>query len=51
MLNHIKKQQLLGFLINPFTPELPITACADPYVPSTARHLISFNGQGQLCQL
>ena len=54
MLNHVKKaskRQLLGLFINPFTSELPITACVDPCIPSTTCDLISFNGQGQLCQL
>ena len=35
---------------DPFTPKLPITACADPR-PFFCCDIISFNGQGQLCPL
>jgi len=41
--------------INPFAPEPPVTARADPRSPYRLwRHhfdVISFNGQGQLCLL
>ena len=35
---------------DPFAPELPVTACADPR-PFFCCDIISFNGQGQLCPL
>ena len=35
---------------DPFAPELPVIACADPR-PFFCCDIISFNGQGQLCPL
>ena len=43
----ISKRHFFCFLIIPFAPEPSITACADP----TLCEVISFQGQGQLCQL
>lgn len=43
----ISERHFFCFVIIPFAPEPSITACADP----TLCEVISFQGQGQLCQL